>query len=223
MSYLKENRGISKGGLNRIAKVLTGDMDDRFGLLEKARQYTDDSTILSELIYYLSDEEVTPKLEEIIGNYDLSSVASKKRAQELSSAVNDNRVGSVDEFTSAYLETALWSSMDESTPSGGSPFNENYSFEDFSREAIEATIEDCAKFQEENAELLERAYEGMGHSERNAGHDFWMTRNSYGSGFWDGDWDADWGGYYGDALTEAAKKFGEVYLYLGDDGLIYLS
>jgi hypothetical protein len=38
-----------------------------------------------------------------------------------------------------------------------------------------------------------------------AGHDFWLTRNGHGAGFWDGDWPT-----YGDLLTKVAHGFGEV-------------
>ncbi len=41
-----------------------------------------------------------------------------------------------------------------------------------------------------------------------AGHDFWLTRNGHGAGFWDGDWPT-----YGDKFTEIAKSFGEVHAY----------
>jgi hypothetical protein len=37
-----------------------------------------------------------------------------------------------------------------------------------------------------------------------AGHDFQLTRNGHGAGFWDGDWE------HGDALTAIAKTFGTV-------------
>ena len=51
-------------------------------------------------------------------------------------------------------------------------------------------------------------------------HDFWLTRNGHGAGFWDGDYkceDQD----LGDILTAIAQTFAEVNLYIGDDGLIY--
>ena len=38
-----------------------------------------------------------------------------------------------------------------------------------------------------------------------------------GAGFWDGDWKEP----HGDRLTELSKTFGEVDLYVGDDGKIY--
>jgi hypothetical protein len=48
-------------------------------------------------------------------------------------------------------------------------------------------------------------------------HDWILTRNRCGSGFWDGDWDKE----FGQKLTELCHKQGEIELYLGDDQLIY--
>lgn len=50
-----------------------------------------------------------------------------------------------------------------------------------------------------------------------AAHDFILTRNHHGAGFWDGDWIAPWG----DRLTELAHTYGEINCYVGDDGFIY--
>jgi DNA-binding CsgD family transcriptional regulator len=49
-----------------------------------------------------------------------------------------------------------------------------------------------------------------------AGFDFWLTRNREGAGFWDGFWGED-----GDALTDIAHEFGEVDVFVGDDGLLH--
>lgn len=38
-----------------------------------------------------------------------------------------------------------------------------------------------------------------------------------GAGFWDGDWPEP----YAAQLTNASRRFGNVDLYIGDDGLIY--
>lgn len=116
----------------------------------------------------------------------------------------------LDTFTKAYIECALWSSMDESTPSGGEPMDRNYSVKDIAPETLEKMVADCAKFQSENAELITPDLS-------RAGHDFWLTRNGHGAGFWDGDWPED----AGKTLTAASKAFGQVDLYIGDDGQIY--
>lgn len=50
-----------------------------------------------------------------------------------------------------------------------------------------------------------------------AGHDFWLTRCGHGAGFLDGDWPEP----HASALDEAAKAFGNVDLYVGDDGRIW--
>jgi len=52
-----------------------------------------------------------------------------------------------------------------------------------------------------------------------AGHDFWLTRNGHGAGFWDGDWQEPAGA----ELSKASKAFGEINLYVSDDGKLYLS
>lgn len=44
------------------------------------------------------------------------------------------------------------------------------------------------------------------------GHDFWLTRNGHGAGFWDRDL-----GALGDTLSKIAESFGEVYLLLEKD------
>jgi hypothetical protein len=51
-----------------------------------------------------------------------------------------------------------------------------------------------------------------------AAHDFILTRNGHGTGFWDsGRWAEPWG----DKLTKLCKIYGELHAYAGDDGLIY--
>ena len=52
-----------------------------------------------------------------------------------------------------------------------------------------------------------------------AAHDFMLTRNGHGTGFWDsGRWLAPWG----DKLTRLAQSFGGVYGYLSADGDLIL-
>jgi len=52
-----------------------------------------------------------------------------------------------------------------------------------------------------------------------AAHDFILTRNGHGTGFWDGNWHEPWGS----KLTELAKSFGEVNCYVDeDDDLVFI-
>ena len=51
-----------------------------------------------------------------------------------------------------------------------------------------------------------------------AAHDFILTRNHHGVGFWENDrWQRPWG----DTLTVLCNLAGEIDIYLGDDGLLY--
>lgn len=117
----------------------------------------------------------------------------------------------LDSFTRQYIETALWSSNDESTPEGGNPLDANYDINDIAPETLAQMIEDCAKFQADNANDI-----GLRYSD--AGHDFWLTRHHHGAGFWE---TPDWPKQAGERLTKAAQFFPEVNLYVGDDGLVY--
>lgn len=116
----------------------------------------------------------------------------------------------LDAFTAAYLECALWSTNDDSDERGGNPLDDNYTVNDIAPEALEEAIADCKAFQADHAADIDG-------NEEQAGHDFWLTRNGHGAGFWDGDWPRE----VGERLTEASKVYGGVDLYVGDDGLIY--
>jgi len=115
----------------------------------------------------------------------------------------------LDTFTLAYIVCALWSTNDESDEQGGEPLDKNYGQDDIAPETLASMVDDCKRFQAEHWEMIQDDIE-------RAGHDFWLTRNGHGAGFWDGDWPE-----HGDTLTEACEKWKEVNLYLGDDGKIY--
>lgn len=117
----------------------------------------------------------------------------------------------MDKFTAAYIECALWLSTEDC---GGhdQALDENYGIEDLAPEAIKTIEEDCADFQTTNAELL------SGVDSEQAGHDFWLTRNRHGTGFWDREL-----GKIGQQLTEMAHAYGSQDLYVGDDGKIYVN
>lgn len=120
----------------------------------------------------------------------------------------------MDDFTRQYIETALWSSNDESTPEGGKPMDANYGVEDLAPSTLRQMTADCERFRTQAGEMLDE------HPDPTMGaHDFWLTRNGHGAGFWDGDWPIN-----GAALTAMVgwrTDFPEVTLYVGDDGLIY--
>jgi len=122
-----------------------------------------------------------------------------------------------DEFTTAYLECALWSTHD-STPDDDY-LDENYDFEDIAPECLAKMADDCRQFQAAYGDVWRGAHlrQVQWTDDEMAEHDFWLTRNGHGAGFWDRDWQEE----VGDVLTEACNNLGEVNLYVGDDGKIY--
>lgn len=126
----------------------------------------------------------------------------------------------MDKFTRAYIETALWASNDESTPQGGEPLDRNYTPEDIAPETLAAMQADCARFQAENAADLAAGPLRYGPDygpDGRAGHDLFLTRCGHGAGYWAGDWAEP----AATRLTEAAERFGEFNLYVGDDGQVH--
>jgi hypothetical protein len=128
-----------------------------------------------------------------------------------------------DDFLRGYLDCALWTGTDESNDAGGDPLDQNYDVEDFAPESVERASAECEAFQKENAADLAAFYEVWPKSpdgaskEAFAGHNFWLTRNGHGTGFWDRD-----AGEAGDQLTKASGKAGERYVYIGDDGKLWI-
>ena len=124
------------------------------------------------------------------------------------------------EFILGYVTCALWGSgsMDDDCEY----LDEKYDTDDIAPETRKAMEKDCEKFIAENETALSDYEEIIGsHPEysksEKAGHDFWLTRNGHGTGFWD----RPGIGETGDKLTEASTGFGEVDLYVGDDGKLY--
>ena len=128
------------------------------------------------------------------------------------------------DLVKGYVAAALWSSNDESTPSGGEPLDKNYDRSDIATDSLKKMKRDCAKFMKANksdiAEFIATSPRGS-HEDGGwalVGHCFWLNRNGHGTGFWDRD-----AGDVGERLSEASRKFGESDLYVGDDGKIYVS
>lgn len=114
------------------------------------------------------------------------------------------------ETTRVYLTTALWSSSDEN----GEPLDKQYDILDISERTIRQSAIDIRAFLV-LCEKQEIAWEQEGDLNKLM-HDFWLTRNRYGAGFWDGDYLV-----WGEKLTEIAHMFPEVGLYVGDDDKIH--
>ena len=130
------------------------------------------------------------------------------------------KLSSLPEFDRGYITCALWL-FDERPGSGdyaqsGRP---EALFANLAPAALASMQEDCGKFKDPLRGLLDLACQSPGYDASRAGHDFWLTRNGHGAGFWDRDELAE---DVREKLSLAARRTGERDLYLGDDGLIYV-
>lgn len=118
----------------------------------------------------------------------------------------------------SYIKTALWSSTAIGHPDEDENFDKsfeqlNYDISDCSPDMIRQSTKDCMEFYKE----AEKAGIDLDSSDyKNWQHDFWLTRNGHGAGFWDGDYPD----HEGKILTKISKSFGEVNLFLNDDDKI---
>lgn len=111
----------------------------------------------------------------------------------------------------SYFETALWASarFDEEGNDLG-PYDDEHVPADMTPEAVAEHGKDLADF----LEYAKARGWVDGHEDTQIAHDFWLTRNGHGAGFWDGDYE------HGDELTEWAKNYGSCNLYETGDGKV---
>ena len=119
-----------------------------------------------------------------------------------------------DEFTVAYIQAALWSGNDDNDD----PLEDNFDITDIAPEAMATITADCRKFQEQHG--IPEYHDSRYTDAEKAGHDFWLTRNGHGAGFWGRD---ELGEDDKQKYTDAAEAFGNQDIYVGDDGKLYVS
>lgn len=107
-------------------------------------------------------------------------------------------------------------------------------FGDIHPATLETMQLDCFNFEVKARPLLEQAY-ALGYDAKQAGRDFWFTRNGHGVGFWDREvlnegCMAPSPGGLGEKLSAVAKEFGETWSDFVPDpdsptgyGYVYLS
>lgn len=114
-------------------------------------------------------------------------------------------------FARQYIDSALWSSMDDD----GRSLDRNYDHNSLAPATLARMKRDAAAFLRDNSDDI-----GYGAKARErAALDFWLSRNGRVTGFWDHE------DVYGVAearrLHSAAKAFGEYDLFVGSDGMIH--
>jgi len=124
-------------------------------------------------------------------------------------------------FTRGYITALLWSSSDTDPVTGEDVHLDEY---ELSKEAAERCAAECKAFFDANLPNLLRYVEhkefdpSQGTVWDYAGHDFALTRNRHGAGFWDR---SEVPEDVRDALTNACGEAGPFEVYLGDDKLVH--
>ena len=104
----------------------------------------------------------------------------------------------MDAFTRGYVDAALW------------VFQLDGLGIDLPADLQAQADEDCLAFQEDNKADLDATHEAWGaareyrHDAEQMGHDFYLTRERHGAGYWDGDYPHD----VGRRLTDEAHAYG---------------
>jgi hypothetical protein len=109
-----------------------------------------------------------------------------------------------------YVECALWSELDDD----GEPLDAHHAREAIHVDSLADMYADVLAFIRGCLQERPDVFEGMAPGQ--IGHDFWLTRNHHGAGFWDRGL-----GERGEWLTAMAHPYGDASLYVGDDGNVY--
>lgn len=118
-------------------------------------------------------------------------------------------LSTVSDVLRGYADCALWASTDDD----GEPLDGLYFPADLSADAWRQLASDVVSFVIEVESQRPGTVEFWGAQQ--FGHDFWLTRNGHGAGYWDRGC-----GELGDWLSDSAKVWGESYLYVSDDGTV---
>lgn len=147
---------------------------------------------------YLSKREIIARLE-----LPIDTVKAFKSGGEIDGI-------DLEDVYKGYASAALWSTNDIDTDE---PLDQNYSLYDICHAAKVEMKRDIEKFVKENSQALKDS----GLDDEQIGHDFWLTRNGHGAGFWDRGLEEN----ISEQLTKSAGSFKTVDLYVGDDGIIH--
>ena len=132
----------------------------------------------------------------------------------------------IDDMVDGYLECQLWAGLDYDNQVDGEPvpYDENYDRSDISPEYVKHVRDELTEVVAQHPLAVRMYLRGSGRyypvhtDERNElfGHDFYLTREGHGAGFWDRGL-----GELGDYLTGIAKSYGSAdMLYDNGEGVL---
>ena len=123
----------------------------------------------------------------------------------------NERMDTFEDFREGYVEAMLWANTYSIT---GEELAVEPTVNDLDSETQLQLSNDARTFYDTNLRLLTEAATARPWS--HLGHDFALTRNRHGAGFWDRGL-----GTCGEKLTVEAQAMGESNLFVDDDGIVY--
>jgi hypothetical protein len=199
------SKTFEKVGAATVARVTTHSPDYEYAIT--GNDLNDLAVLVQRFEYRFDDpnelRDWQNRLSLIVGNAVLYN--SPLPEHPLPLGESGGRFRSLSLFEQGYVEAMFWTECNADNEE-----LKDCTFDDLSEQARDSIHNDCRTFIKKADGLLFDFGE-------QAGHDFWLTRNHHGAGFWDRGL-----GAIGTALTVIAHSFGSSELYKGDDGQLYL-
>lgn len=174
----------------------------------------DRDRMINQIDLRLDDMGAHPDFIETDDQRDLWNLRAWVIAQygEPGEPVTDAAWGTLDDFTSGYVETAIWLLDDEVVSKAG-----GIGHDDIPKDTLNDMAAECRAFQAANRADLDILYagtaDGQPYTAERAGHDLWLTRNGHGSGYWDRDFRGNAAAAAAvDRISKAARALGETEL-----------
>ena len=140
------------------------------------------------------------------------------RVYALIDALTKDRGTHIEEFFKGYLSALVWSENTGDMYEGEHArysITDEHDESDMTLDAISESFEDCNDFVSHNIAMLEARE--LATDWASMGHDFALTRNGHGAGFWDR------GLRFDNELSDECEPYGSAHLMMGDDGLLFIT
>jgi len=118
-------------------------------------------------------------------------------------------MSNLETFVAGYVEAILWANAYTENDETGEIESVDALFYDENDYSESVETEDAKAFYSDNLETLTEVHETYAQAWEYMGHDFALTRNGHGAGFWDRGH-----GALGEKLSEAARVYGEASVYI---------
>jgi hypothetical protein len=166
--------------------------------------------------YLALDDESRSQIREALTDEDKKTMEefnSDFDSKTIFTATENFKRSTIDEIVQGYFEAAVWTDLQESQAEV-----DPEAFEYFQKYDQSSSVKDVYNFLASHTDEVKKALQV--YPAANFGHDFWLTRNGHGTGFWDREELKEIG--VADALSDVARKeFPERSFIVSDAGFYH--